>query len=175
MKKLITLFLLFQSLVMQGQDMSKMIFVDFDTAINYLRSINFDTSKDTISKHISASNLLLLDTSYISQLEKYEDYAVKLFRDTHGAELVPEHYRKSIPVQSKDIKDYFRNRELFLRMMSWFIVGDKEIYRTYVDDVYVKGNSKAVFTIWGNRWSKSFRISIKGNELIIELISSSIV
>jgi hypothetical protein len=166
MKQIIVLILLGFQVAVLGQELNQIQFIDYSSVIEDIRSTN---SKGDLAIKWDYESLLLLDTANICEINNIRPDIVKDFRKNFSLPIL-DRFKKHQPTNSKNIKDYFVKKELLNMLLSVFDNGIDIKNKKMDNKVYIKDDLKAIYTIYGDSWSECYRISIKKEELLIELL-----
>jgi len=149
-----------------GQELNQIQFVDYFSVI---RDIGSRNTKGDLTLKWDYESVLLLDSAYISEINKIRPDIVSNFRKFLSLP-ISDRSKKYLPTNSKNIKDYFVKKELLNILLSAFNNGIDIKNKRLDNCVYVKDNLKAIYSIYGISWTECYRVSINKNELIIELL-----
>lgn len=141
------------------------IFVDYQWVVNQLKTSK--SIKDFTYKW-NYGSILLLDSSEIEIINKIRPDVVKEFR-RYFSKPTESKYRKTVLTDKKSIRDCVSNFEAYCITENGLEMGAQLDY-----PYYIKDDKIAVFEIYGDFWSESYRLTLQGNKVLVELVGSII-
>ena len=152
---------------------SKTIFLDYD---EILHDLNNEGQSSKYFKGLNAEAMLLLDYNCLKDLLKVNPVLNEneINQENFSIQSDSNYIRHYQLLFFTDIKRLFSIQETY-KLILKEIWGDSiELNYKLDSEVYIKEPNKAVFTIYGNSWSKTFRLTLKNGLIALELVSQII-
>jgi len=147
---------------------SKLDFKDYNQILSDLKN---NGQESEYFNDLDYESMIYLDKTCIKTLLKVNnaflmDYSIDttiLFLDIMDKQHI-KYYKTSI----KDIKDFFIRKSEFESISRDLLSQDYNQVHELDPSIYFKDTTKAVYTIFGNSWSKTYRITLTNATLKIE-------
>ena len=146
-------------------------FFDYDSVLKDLKQngrksiyfINLDYRSMLYLDKASLKTLITINQNF---LYEFNIDTSKIFHE------VPGKYFKEYSTSHSTIKDLFANRSSWTNMIKQFkgenLNREQEIQLD--KKIYMKDGTKAVFTVWGDGWSDTYKVILSNKKLRLELL-----
>ena len=159
------------SLIAQPDHGEIIDFYDYDSV---LKDLNQNGRKSKYYMNLDYRSMLYLDKASLKTLIKINQNFLNEFEiDTSKIFYeVTEKFIKEYSTVYLSIRDLFADRNRWTSMIKQFkgenLNRETEIHLDKI--IYIKDDTKAVFTVWGNGWSDTYRVILKNRRLLMVLL-----
>lgn len=150
----------------QPLDPNKIQYYDYSTII---KDLKLNSVKSMYYSDLDYESMLYLDKSSVKTLlqinpkfllEKNIDTAVIFQRSK-------DQFVQQFDLVTKDLRDFFENKSVLNHALDKMI-GDKN--RQLDNKIYIKDNNVAIYTVFGQSWSATYKARLIDNKVKIELL-----
>jgi hypothetical protein len=140
-------------------------FLDYNSVI---KDLNKNGQDCWYYKRLDFEALLFLDKSALKTLLKVNPHFLKeKCIDTTRVFQIPNQTDLEFNVESNSLIDFFNNKPILNKTLDQVI----EVKNRNIDNtIYIKNDQIAILTIWGESWSRTYRVILVGGKVRFELL-----
>ena len=141
-------------------------YFDYNTVIKDLKSNGI---KSAFYSNLDYESMLYLDKSAVKTLLKVNPKFLKEknIDTTVIFQKINNQLNLQFDLSSNNLRDFFDNKVILNKALNK-LVGEGN--RNLDNQIYIKNNQIAIFTVWGHSWSSTYKAILIDNKVKIELL-----